>query len=127
MEASEFGDALTQPVPSTLVILGGSSSFNYLIQRYAERAGHSIAPLSSTTTIEVICSLNPLGVIFPSLENLEAFQIAELTNRSMPIIVCSSVSDQARARECGADYCLVHPFLYDNFSQILEAILSGVG
>jgi CheY-like chemotaxis protein len=67
-----------------------------------------------------------MGVIFASLEILESCRTfaVELANRDVPIIVCSSVADPARARECGADYCLLHPFIYDNFSQILNAIAS---
>jgi DNA-binding response OmpR family regulator len=118
----EFGEFLTE---STLVIIGGNSSFNYLIQRYAERAGYTITLLDSSVDIDAVCNLRPFGVVFPSLEDLEGFQITELTNQNIPIIVCSSVSDQARAMECGADYCLFHPFLYDNFSRILAAILCG--
>jgi hypothetical protein len=55
------------------------------------------------------------------------FQISALTDQNIPIIVCSSGGDQARARECGADDCLVHPFLYDNFSRMLETVFSGYG
>lgn len=120
----EFGDFLT---PSPLVIIGGNSSFHYLIQRYAEKVGCLTVPMESAIAIDSICDLHPMGVIFASLENLESSRtfVTGLANRDVPIIVCSSVADQARARECGADYCLLHPFVYDNFSLILDAIASG--
>jgi hypothetical protein len=73
-----FGDFLTQATPATLVVIEGNSSFNYLIQRYAERDGYSITPLSSSTTMEIICNLNPISVIFPSLENLEIWRAFKL-------------------------------------------------
>lgn len=112
---------------SPLIIIGGNSSFHYLIQRYAEKIGCSTLPLDASITIDKVCDLHPMGVIFVSLENLESSRtfVAGLANRDVPIIVCSSVADQARARECGADYCLLHPFVYDNFSQILDAITLG--
>jgi hypothetical protein len=120
----KFGDFLTQ---SRLIIIGGNSSFHYLIQRYAEKIGCAILPLESSITIDRVCKLHPMGVIFASLENLESSRTfaAGLANRDVPIIVCSSVADQARARQCGADYCLLHPFAYDNFSLILDAIASA--
>ena len=112
---------------SPLIIIGGNSSFHYLIQRYAEKIGCAILPVESSITINTVCDLHPMGVIFDSLENLERSRtfVVELANRDVPIIVCSSGADQARARECGADYCLLHPFVYDNFSMILDAIASG--
>lgn len=112
---------------SPLVIIGGNSSFHYLIQRYAEKIGYSTLPLEAAITIDMVCDLHPMGVIFASLENLESSRtfVAGLANRDIPIIVCSSVIDQARAQECGADFCLLHPFVYDNFSLILGAIASG--
>jgi DNA-binding response OmpR family regulator len=35
--------------------------------------------------------------------------------------VCSSVNDQARVHELGADFCLVHPLTYDRFLAALTA------
>lgn len=118
---------MTPPVAlPTLIILGGDTSFNYLIQRYAERLGYSIANMPVSVVVERIHELNPAAVIFPSMENLEEAQplVPGLANRDIPLIVCSSLADQIRARELGADYCLVHPFVYDNFSAIFDAVAS---
>lgn len=118
---------MTQPVAfPTLIILGGDPSFNYLVQRYAERLGYSVVNIPISAVVEPVHELKPAAVIFPSMENLEGAQplALGLANRDIPVIVCSSLADQIRARELGADYCLVHPFVYDNFSAILDAIAS---
>jgi hypothetical protein len=58
------------------------------------------------------------------MEHLEAAQalIADLANADISVLVCSSVSDQARASELGADHCLLHPVSYDGFLAVLTAI-----
>ena len=117
---------LIQPKQPAVAIIGGNSSINYLIGRYTERIGCSISVLPVSTPVEKIRGIEPVAVIFASLENLENSQVlaAELTNCDIPIIVCSSMADQTRIRELGADYCLLHPFGYDNFSAILGAVMS---
>jgi hypothetical protein len=117
---------LIQPKQPAIAIIGGNSSINYLIGRYADRIGCSISALPVSTPVEKIRGIEPVAVIFASVENLENSQTlaAELTNRDLPIIVCSSMADQTRMRELGADYCLLHPFGYDNFSAILKVVIS---
>jgi hypothetical protein len=118
---------LTGSKQSTLVIIGKSASFNYLIQRYADRIGFSVTVALPSVLAETICRSKPVAVIFSSVENLEAFQplIAELTNRDVPIMVCSSEIDQMRTRELGADYCLLHPLTYDDFQAALTSIATS--
>jgi len=117
---------LIQPKQPAVAIIGGSSSINYLVGRYTERIGCSISVVPVSTSVEKIRGIKPVAVIFASVENLENSQAlaAELTNCDIPIIVCSSMADQTRMRELGADYCLLHPFGYDNFSAILRAVMS---
>jgi hypothetical protein len=114
------------PKQSPIVLIGGSSSFNYLIQRYADRIGYLITVVPSTESAETICGSKPVAVIFTSVENLGDSQhlVAELTNCDIPIIVCSSAADQNRTRELGADYCLLHPLVYDHFSAVLGTVTS---
>ena len=66
-------------------------------------------------------ALRPLAVWFSSLEVLEAFQRlrAVIANEAIPIVVCSSVADEARASESGADYFFLHPVTYDCFLSTL--------
>jgi len=122
---------LTTSKQTTLVIIGGSTSINYLIRRYAERMGYSIVLMSSSIPAEAVCALLPLAVIFSSVETLEGSQplVAGLANCDIPIVVCSSVMDQLRTRQLGADFCLIHPLGYDNFCETLTsaAVLQGTG
>jgi DNA-binding response OmpR family regulator len=117
---------LIQSKQPAVAIIGGNSSINYLIGRYTERIGCSISVMPVSTPVEKIYKIKPVAVIFASVENLENLQAlaAELTNCDIPIIVCSSMVDQTRTRELGADYCLLHPFGFDNFSAILGAVMS---
>jgi hypothetical protein len=43
----------------------------------------------------------------------------ELTSLETPIIVCTSVTEVAKAKELGADYCMLHPLIYDDFQNAL--------
>lgn len=114
-------EPVTQPL---LVLFGGNSSFQYLIQRYADRVGYLLTAAPTAASAESLCQLKPEAVLFPSITDLEAAQslTVGLVNCDIPIIVCSSTADQARARTLGADYCLLHPLVYDNFSSVLGAI-----
>ncbi len=110
-----------------LVIVGGDSSLNYLLQRYAGSVGYPVRVEKRPSSAETIQRVRPLAVIFPSVEILEGAQAlaAELTNCDIPIIVCSSVLDQVKTRELGADYCLLHPLEFDNFLSTLQAVASS--
>ncbi len=114
---------MTFPQRSTIVIIGDSSSFIYLLQRYADRLGYSIAvtPPSPSGSAEALCRMEPVAVILASVEILEASQslVAELANCDIPVIVCSSEADQIRIRELGADYCLLHPVTFGDFQNAL--------
>ena len=48
--------------------------------------------------------------------------ITRLATCDIPVLVCSSVADQARVRELGADNCLLDPLMYENFHIMLAAI-----
>lgn len=112
---------------SGIVVVGGDSSLLYLLERYAERAGYSVSFEESPFLAETVQRSEPEAVIFPSVEILEGAQalVAELTNCDIPIIVCSSVLDQTKTRELGADYCLLHPLEFDSFSSILKAAVAS--
>lgn len=108
---------------SGIVVMGEDSSLQYLLERYAARAGYSVSFEKSPLLAEAVQRSEPEAVIFPSVEILEGVQalVAELTNCDIPIIVCSSILDQTKTRELGADYCLLHPLEFDSFSSILRA------
>jgi len=107
-----------------IVVVGGDAALNYLLRRYAELIGYPIRFEKNSSSAEAIQKLEPAAVIFPSVEILAGAQTlaAELTNSDIPIIVCSSVLDQAKTRELGADYYLLHPLGFDSFSATLQAI-----
>ncbi len=110
-----------------IVVVGSDSSLNYLLGRYAELLGCPISFEKNISSAEAIRRSEPEAVIFPSVEILAGAQTlaAELTNFDIPIIVCSSVLDQAKTRELGADYCLLHPLVLDSFSTTLQAITAS--
>jgi hypothetical protein len=118
---------LTGSKQSTLVVISNSAAFIYLIQRFADRIGFSIMEALPSVLTETICRSEPVAVIFSSTEDLEASQalVAELTNRDVPIIVCSSEIDQIRTSELGADYCLLHPLTYGDFQAALAGITAS--
>ena len=109
---------------SGIVVVGSDSSLNYLLGRYAELLGYPISFENRPSSAEAIRQSKPVAIIFPSIETLAGAQtlVAELTNYDIPIIVCSSVLDQVKTRELGADYCLLHPLVFEHFDAIIQTI-----
>jgi len=106
-----------------ILLIGNEAALVYLLERYAERSGcevrvQPIVPAPSTDP-----DGKPAALLFLAIENLEAAQsqMGQLTSAEIPLLVCSSVNDQSRARELGADQCLVHPLTYDGFLAALTA------
>jgi DNA-binding response OmpR family regulator len=112
--------------PPVILLIGHDATLTYLIGRYAERSGYDVHLSSSVPSSAEVCDLQPAALLFSSIEHLEAAQtlIADLSSCELPLLVCSSINDQVRARELGADYCLVHPLTYDSFIAALTAISS---
>lgn len=110
-----------------IVVVGDDSGLQYLLGRFAEQIGYAVSVEKDSSSADTICQSEPVAVIFPSVEILEGVQAlaAELTNCDIPIIVCSSVLDQAKTRQLGADYCLLHPLVFDSFSSTLLAIIAS--
>jgi len=103
--------------PPLILLIGQDVMLTYLIERYAERSGYDVHAEPTMPSPSAVRDLQPATVLFSSIGSLESAQalLAELASWEIPLLVCSSVNDQARARELGADYCLVHPLAYDNF------------
>jgi len=110
-------------------MLGNDPALAYLIGRYAPQSGYVITTLPGVPQAEVACGLKPAAILFTSIESLEAAQalISGLANCDIPVLVCSSVADVARARELGADHCLLHPLTYDSFQKVLAAACNTGG
>jgi hypothetical protein len=108
-----------QPV---ILLIGSNGTLTYLLGRFADHCGYQLVVDNfSLHTIKVV---NPAVIIFLSTRLLEMAQtvVEELANLDIPIIVCGSVADQARAKELGADDCLLHPLTYDDFQAALTDV-----
>ena len=106
-----------------ILLIGNDAALTYLIKRYAERSGYQVRVRPIVPSPTDGSEVHPVAVLFSSIENLEAAQskIAHLASAEIPLLVCSSINDQARARELGTEHCLVHPLTYDGFLAALEA------
>jgi hypothetical protein len=115
---------VTHPGQPTILFLGGDAALVYLIERYARRSGCRVRVERTPPASSDISALQPAVVWFSSLESLAAFQPREtgLVGDDIPLVVCSSTADEARARELGADYCAVHPLTYPDFLTALSAV-----
>ena len=105
----------------TILLAGNDTALSYLVRRFAEQGGHPLVAASANISAQQIAEVNPKAIIFLSTENLEEAQslLAESSSHATPIIVCTSVVDEARARRLGADHCLLHPITFDAFQSAL--------
>ena len=105
------------PLTTEITLIGNDSSLAYLLGRFAEQSGYQLTALQGTPTAEEIWARKPCLVLFSSIDNLESAQtlVSALADREIPVGVCASLSDEARAHELGADQCLVHPLTYNEF------------
>ena len=114
----------TQP---TILLIGMDANLGYLLARFAEHSGYQSNIRGELGSSREITSMKPAVIIFLSTELLARDQtvIAELTNLEAPILVCSSAVEEARARELGADYCLLHPLTYNDFQTALSTVITS--
>ena len=113
---------MTPNTQLTILLVGNDSALSYLLRRFAERSGYFLTDISEEVSVKEIESINPMVIIFTSIELLATKQklIMELASLDAPIMVCASVAEEAKARELGADYCLLHPLTYDDFHSTLS-------
>jgi hypothetical protein len=119
--------AVTDTLQPFILLVGQDPALAYLLERYGQHSGHGLRSVQSVPTFVDVCAMAPAAVWFTSLETLEASirvepLSASLANSDIPLVVCSSVADETRARELGADYCVLHPLTYPDFVTILSAI-----
>jgi DNA-binding response OmpR family regulator len=114
----------TQP---TILLIGRDRTLRYLLARFAEHSGYQWKVSADKVSTSEITASNPAVVIFLSIEFLDTDQslVTELANLDAPILVCSSVLEEARARKLGADYCLLHPLTYDGFQAALAKVTAS--
>lgn len=108
----------------TILLVGNDDALSYLLGRFAEQSEYELSAVSGIPSVQIITDIQPKAIIFLSMKHLEAAQslVTELTGIETPMIVCSAVADEARARELDADLCLHHPITYDNFQHALIAV-----
>lgn len=107
---------MTPSLQSKILMIGNDSALTYLIGRYAEQGGYGIAPFQMAPSPLEARALHPVALLFQSVENMETSSslIRDMADCDVPVLVCSSVTDEARARELGADCCLLHPLTYES-------------
>ncbi len=110
--------------PATILLIGQDTMLSYLLNRFGELGRHTVSTHSKNPSAREIQALSPAVIIFLSPEQLESAQILveEAVNLDIPLLVCSSAADETRARELGADYCLIHPLTYDGFQIALATV-----
>jgi len=110
-----------------ILLVGRDTPLNYLFGRFAEQSGYRLTGNLENISMAEIETVKPAVILFLSIELLAKNQalVAELSSRESPIIVCSSSTEQARARELGADYCLLHPLTYNDFQTALETVTAS--
>ncbi len=98
-----------------IVLIGNDPTLDYLLSRFATRCGCRLSVINGIPSAEEIQSQKPRLILFSSMQNLESAQtlVAKLAGGEIPVGVCATVSDEARARELGADHCLIHPLTYE--------------
>lgn len=113
-----------KPSPrSKILMIGNDPALSYLLGRYAEQGGYRIATVQLIPSLVEAWALQPAAIIFQSVEGLEnsGTLVRDMADCDVPVLVCSSVTDQARARELGADHCLLHPLTYESVLATLMA------
>jgi DNA-binding response OmpR family regulator len=113
-----------QPI---LIAIGNDAAMSYLLGRFSERSGYQLIINGEKTTAGEIAALDPAVIVFLSMERFtrDLSLLMELTNLDLPILVCSAAIEEPRARELGADDCLVHPLTYADFETALTGAISS--
>lgn len=108
----------------SIVLIGDDPSLEYLLERYAYRGGYRLQSVRTISPNIDIRQMQPQSIWFSSLEVLEAFQpqMNTISTGDIPIVVCSSIADDARAMDLGADFLLLHPLTYDCFLSTLGQV-----
>jgi DNA-binding response OmpR family regulator len=107
-----------------ILLIGNDPSLEYLLERYADRSGYHLKNVHSIASNPDIFKTQLISIWFSSLDMLEASQSQKdvILSCNVPIVVCSSIADDARAMDLGADYLLLHPLTYDHFLSTLDQV-----
>jgi ActR/RegA family two-component response regulator len=101
----------------SIILIGDDPSLAYLLERYAYRAGYRLQYVCKASENLDLSQIQPQSIWFSSLDVLENYQPQKdaILACDVPIVVCSSIAEDARAMDLGADYLLLHPLTYDSF------------
>ena len=112
------------PTSSTILVIGNDQMLTYLLNRYVEQSDRQMVLREIAPEPAEIRRLQPAALIFASIERLQASLnlIDALSSLEIPLLVCVSLTDEARAYELGADACLLHPLTYENFWAALSVV-----
>ena len=112
---------MTPTTTPAVIYVGNDPSLEYLLGRYAQRSGCRIESVRGNAFDLNAGVPRPVSVWFSSLEVLEAWPAlrAAAADLDIPLVVCASVVDDARALELGADFIFLHPVTYDFFVSTL--------
>ena len=113
-----------KPLQPTILVIGNDERLTYLLGRYAEQSGCQTVQRSTVPWAGEIRQLKPAAIIFSSLEHLQVAQslIEDLAGHDVLVLACVALADEARAREYGADACLVHPLTFEGFLTTLSTV-----
>ncbi|GIV73489.1 hypothetical protein [Caldilinea sp.] len=115
---------MTLPLSITVVLVGRDERLSYLLRRYIEQSGCHMAAFVEPPALEDVARLQPAALIFSSIEHLREAQrlVESLSCHDIPVLVCGSPADEVCARELGADACLLHPLVFDEFHAALALL-----
>ena len=115
---------MTNSSRPTILLVGDDEALTYLIERYGERSGFRVQVERTPANVADVAVGDPAVVWLSSLDVLAAVRPREtgLIGDDAPVVVCSSVADDRRARELGADYAVLHPLTYPDFLAALSAV-----
>lgn len=105
-----------------VLTIGQDQTLLYLLQRFAKQCDCILYNGQRTISSNEISDLNPSAIIFLTIDELEMAGklVDSLTSEPILIVVCISLSDEARANELGADLYLVHPFTLAQFEKAIS-------
>jgi DNA-binding response OmpR family regulator len=114
---------MSSPNGPRIALVAGDPSLVYLVERYTEWSGLSIDVLTDPPPAKAL-SARPALVWFPSFESLARWRsdTRPAPGSDPAIVVSTTVPDEGRARELGADYCVLLPLTYDDFRAAVTAV-----
>ncbi len=105
-----------------IIIIGNEPMLVYLLGRYCEQLGCSHS--GQETSLEVSRNHPQELVIYTAIHYFESNlqRVNQFIQAEIPVIVCSSETEEAHAKELGVDMCLVHPITFEKFEEAITSL-----